>query len=92
MREIILVASGFKELQADVKKFCEDYLGKFKENESDWSEQDGHRNRLEAARLASFYLGNNARVQGNTKLANSYDTQEKEYLRALVRVSQTKRW
>ena len=92
MREIILVASRFKERQADVRKFCEDYLRKFKENESDWSEQDGHRDRIEVARLACFYLGTDARTQKNITLANSYGAQEREYLHKLVELSQTKRW
>jgi len=92
MREIILVASRFAEIKPLVNKFCEDYLKEFKENEADWAEQDGHRNRLEAARLACFYLESDARMQGKTELANSYDAQEEDYLYELIEVSQTKRW
>ena len=92
MREIILVASGFAEIKPDVKKFCEDYAEKFKENKADWAEQDGYRDRVEAARLACFYLESVARTQRNTKLANSYAAQQKKCLDELFRVAQVKRW
>jgi len=92
MREIILVASGFAELKPHVKKFCEDYVNKFIENEADWANQDGYRNRVEAARLACFYLENVARTQRNTKLADFYDAQETKCLGELLRVAQVKRW
>ncbi len=92
MREIMLVASGFAEIRPDVNKFCENYVCEFTENEADWPELDGYRNRVEAARLACFYLGDVARTEGNTKLANFYAAQEKKCLRELLRVAQSKRW
>ncbi len=92
MREIILVASGFAEIKPDVKKFCEDYVEKFTENEDDWVEQDGYRNRVGAARLACFYLESVARTQKDTKLANSYAAQQKKCVGELLRVAQVKRW
>jgi len=92
MREIILVASGFAEIKPDVKKFCEDYVEKFTENEADWVEQDGYRNRVGAARLACFYLESVARTQKDTKLANSYAAQQKKCVGELLRVAQVKRW
>lgn len=92
MREIILVASGFVEIKPDVKKFCEGYVGKFTENEADWTEQDGYRNRVEAARLAYFYLESVARTQKDTKLVNSYAAQQKKCVGELRRVAQVKRW
>ncbi len=92
MREIILVASGFAEIKPDVKKFCEDYAEKFTENKADWAEQDGYRDRVEAARLACFYLESIARIRKNTKLVNSYVDQQKKCVDELLRVSQIKRW
>jgi len=92
MREIILVASGFAEIKPDVKKFCEDYVEKFTENEADWVEQDGYRNRVGAARLACFYLESVARTQKDTRLANSYAAQQKKCVGELLRVAQVKRW
>jgi len=92
MREIILVASGFAKIKPEVKKFCEGYIKKFTENEADWVEQDGFRERVEAARLACFYLGDVARKEGNTKLTNSYAAQEKKCLGELLRLAQSKRW
>jgi hypothetical protein len=92
MREIILVASGFAELKPHVKKFCEDYVNNFIKNEADWANQDGYRDRVEATRLACFYLENVARTQGDTKLTNFYNAQETKCLGELLRVAQVKRW
>ncbi len=92
MQEIMLVAPSFAEIKPDVNKFCEDYVNKFIENGADWAEQDGYRDRVEAARLASFYLENVARTQGNTKLANFYNAQITKCLSELLRVAQVKRW
>jgi len=92
MREIILVASRFAEIRPDVQKFCEDYIKKFTENESKWAKEDGYRDRVEAGRLASFYLESIARAQKNTELANFYVVQQKKHLGELLRVSQVKRW
>ena len=92
MQEIMLVAPSFAEIKPDVNKFCEDYVKKFIENGADWAEQDGYRDRVEAARLASFYLANVARTQRNTKLENFYNAQVTKCLSELLRVAQVKRW
>jgi len=92
MREIIFVASRFAEIKPDVNKFCENYVRKFTENEAAWAKLDGYRDRVEAARLACFYLVDVARTQRNTKLVNFYAVQEKECLGELFRVAQSKRW
>jgi len=92
MREIIFVASRFAGIKPDVNKFCENYVREFTENEADWAELDGYRDRVEAARLACFYLGEVARTEGNTKLANFYAAQEKKCLLELLRLAQSKRW
>ena len=92
MQEIMLVAPSFAEIKPDVNKFCEDYVKEFIENGADWAEQDGYRDRVEAARLASFYLANVARTQRNTKLENFYNAQVTKCLNELLRVAQVKRW
>ncbi|MBA7484740.1 hypothetical protein ES707_20270 [subsurface metagenome] len=92
MREIMLVASRFAGIKPDVNKFCENYVREFTENEADWTEQDGYRNRVEAARLACIYLGGVARTEGNTKLANFYAAQQKKCNGELRRVAQNKTW
>ena len=92
MREIIFIASRFAEIKPQVNKFCEDYVNEFIKNEADWMKQDGYRDRVEAARIACFYLETVARETRNTKLANSYDAQEKKCVSELIRVSQSKRW
>jgi len=92
MQEVMFVASRFAQIQPDVNKFCENYVCEFTENEADWAELDGYRDRVEAARLACFYLGEVARTEGNTKLANFYAAQEKKCLLELLRVAQSKRW
>ncbi len=92
MLEIILVASKFAELRPHVQKFCEDYIKKFTENESIWAEEDGYRNRVEAGRLACFYLQNVAQSQNNKELVNFYLAQQNKYISELIRVSRVKRW
>ncbi|MBW7988902.1 MAG: hypothetical protein FVQ84_02620 [Planctomycetes bacterium] len=92
MIEIILIASRFAEIRPDVQKFCEGYIKRFTENEAKWANEDGYRDRLEAGRLAGYYLGNIARAQNNTKLVNDYVALQNKYVSELIRVSRTKRW
>ncbi len=92
MSEIIFVASRFAEIMPDVNKFCENYVREFIENEAAWAKLDGYRDRVEATRLACFYLGDVARTQRNTKLVNFYADQEKKCLGELLRLAQIKRW
>jgi hypothetical protein len=92
MREIMLVASRFAGIKPDVKKFCENYVSEFTENEADWIELDGYRDRVEAARLACIYLESVARTQKDTRLANSYAAQQKKCDGELRRVAQSKTW
>ena len=92
MLEIILVASRFADLRPQVQTFCEDYLKRFRENESKWAEEDGYRNRVEAGRLASYYLESVARLQKNTELVDFYVTQQNRYVGELIRIAQIKRW
>ena len=92
MHEIILVASRFAELRPHVQKFCEDYIKRFAENEAKWAEEDGYRDRVEAGRLASFYLENVARSQNKTELVNLYVALQNKYVSELIRVSRIKRW
>jgi len=92
MLEIILVASKFAKLRADVQKFCEDYIKRFTENESKWAKEDGFRNRVEAGRIASYYLENVARIENNTKLVNDYLAQQNKYVSELIRLARIKRW
>ncbi len=92
MLEIILVAARFAELREDVKKFCENYIERFTENEAKWANEDGYRDRLEAGRLAGFYLESVAETQNNTELVNFYRALQSKYVSELIRVSQDKRW
>jgi hypothetical protein len=92
MQEIMFVASRFAEIRPDVNKFCENYVREFAENEAAWAKLDGYRDRVEAARLACFYLGDVARTQRNTKLVNYYADQERKCLGELLRLAQSKRW
>jgi hypothetical protein len=92
IHEIILIASKFAELRPHVQKFCEDYIKRFTENESKWSEEDGYRDRVEAGRLASYYLENIARSQNNTKLVSFYLAQQNKCVSELIRLARIKRW
>jgi hypothetical protein len=92
MLEIILVASRFAALKTEVKSFCEDYLKKFEESQTEWANEDGYRDRVEAGRLASFYLENAAREQNNQELADSYTALQNEFVNELIRLAQFYRW
>jgi hypothetical protein len=92
MLEIIFVAARFEDIRKDVKKFCEDYIDKFTENEAKWVNEDGYRDRLEAGRLAGFYLESIAEAQSNAELVDFYAALQRKYVSELIRVSRTKRW
>jgi hypothetical protein len=92
MLEIILLASRFVELRAEVQKFCEYYLKRFEENEAKWAKEDGYRDRVEAGRIACFYLENVARTQKNKKLVDFYTSQQNKYVSELIRLARIKLW
>jgi len=92
MIEIILVAARFAELRPHVQKFCEGYIKRFTENEAKWVNEDGYRDRIEAGRLAGYYLESVAQAQKNTELVNFYRAQQQKYVSELIRVSLIKRW
>jgi hypothetical protein len=92
MIEIILVAARFAELRPHVQKFCEDYIKRFTDNEAKWSNEDGYRDRIEAGRLAGYYLGEVAKAQNDMKLMNECVALQNKYVSELIRVSLTKRW
>ena len=90
--EIIFVAARFAELRPHVKKFCEDYIKEFTENEAAWVKEDGFRDRVEAGRLASFYLESIAQTQNNMELVKFYKIQQTKYVGELIRLARVKRW
>ncbi len=90
--EIILVASKFAELRPHVKEFCEDYIKRFTENEAKWAKEDGFRDRVEAGRIAGYYLENVARAENNEELVNFYLALQNKYVSELIRLAQSKRW
>ncbi|MBN1806640.1 MAG: hypothetical protein JW837_15430 [Sedimentisphaerales bacterium] len=92
MLEIILLASSVAELRPEVQKFCENYLRRFEENKTQWVEEDGFRDRVEAGRLACFYLGNIAKINNDKKLVSFYIEQQNMFVEELIRLSQSKRW
>jgi hypothetical protein len=92
MLEIILTSSRFAELRPEVKKFCENYFKQFGENERKWIKEDGFRDRVEAGRLACFYLGNLARAQNDKKLEAFYTVQQNNFVEVLIMLARIKRW
>ena len=92
MLEIILVAARFAEIREDVQKFCEDYIKRFTDNEAQWANEDGYRNRIEAGRLAGYYLQEIAKAKNDAKLVNDYVTLQNKYVSELIRISRIKRW
>ncbi|MDT8301241.1 MAG: hypothetical protein RQ760_07120 [Sedimentisphaerales bacterium] len=92
MMEIILVAARFAEIRPHVQKFCEDYIKRFAENEAKWANEDGYRDRVEAGRLAGYYLESVAQAEKKTELVNLYRALQQQYVNELIRVSLIKRW
>jgi hypothetical protein len=92
MLEIILVASNFAELIPDINEFCTDYINRYNENKDNWSKKDGFRQRVEAARLASFHLEQVARSRGNTELATTYAAQYNDCVNILIGMTQRMKW
>ena len=92
MLEIILVAARFAEIREDVQKFCEGYIKRFTDNEAQWANEDGYRNRIEAGRLAGYYLQEIAKAKNDAKLVNDYVTLQNKYVSELIRISRIKRW
>jgi hypothetical protein len=92
MLEIILLVPGIDQLKPQVQKFCEDYIRRFTENGFEWAKEDGYRNRVEAARLAGFYLENIAKARKNTELMKFYQDHQSQCVSELIRLSQIKRW
>ena len=92
MFEIIRNGARFNELQPEINQFCADYVKRFQDNKENWFEQDGYRQRIEAARLASFHLEQDARRRKNAELINVYMTQQQECLNQLIRISEGMKW
>jgi hypothetical protein len=92
MMEIILVAARFAEIRPHVQKFCDDYIKRFAENEAKWANEDGYRDRIEAGRLAGYYLESVAQAEKKTELVNLYRALQQQYVSELIRVSLIKRW
>ncbi|MBN1972980.1 MAG: hypothetical protein JW787_05035 [Sedimentisphaerales bacterium] len=89
---LILDAARFAELRSDVREFCEEYAKNFDEKHEEWRKIDGYRLKVEAARLANYYLAQAAVLQKNEDLKNTYDTQRNFCLSELRRIGMEKRW
>jgi hypothetical protein len=92
MMEIILLAARFAELESDINDFCADYVQKFEKNQETWSDKNGYRQRVEAARLACFHLERNARLQGDQELANYFATMYEDCVAQLVWITRNIKW
>lgn len=63
----ILISSRFPELRPCIDDFCKNYLERFEKNKDNYTNQDGSRLKVEAARLANLYLEKKAQ-ENNTNL------------------------
>jgi len=88
----ILAFANFPELIADVNRFCREYFDRYIENQDTWAKQDGHRLRVDAARIACFHLKTLAQTQKDTELASFYAAQENECVDELIRMAEGRRW
>jgi hypothetical protein len=92
MLEIMAYGVKYLELKPQVDKLCEAYMQEFTKNKDRWTQQDGYRLRVEAARLACYHLRIVARAQKSAEVANLYAVKEDECLDELARMSESKRW
>jgi hypothetical protein len=90
MMDIIFLAGRFTELRPQIDEFCKDYFDDFAKNKDAYAKQDGYRLKVQAAHLAGIHLEKVAREQGDTRLANFYDSKTNEY--ASERDKMFKRW
>jgi len=92
MMEILTFGMHFSELGAEVDTFCQAYFDEYIENREQWSRQDGHRLRVDAARLACLHLRSLARRQKNADLEGFYTVEEKKCIDEMIRMVQDRRW
>ncbi|MFC1635833.1 hypothetical protein ACFL5Z_13420 [Planctomycetota bacterium] len=92
MMEILAFGANFPELSAEVNTFCQAYFDKYIENQDQWAKQDGHRLRVDAARLVCFHLKRLARTRKDLELESFYLTQENKCIEEMIRMVQSQRW
>ena len=92
MMEILAFGVNFPELSAEVNIFCQQYLDRFIQNQDQWARQDGHRLRVDAARLACLHLRRLAQIQKDAKLEVFYATQENKCIDEMIRMVENQRW
>ena len=92
MMEILAFGASFSELSADVYTFCQEYLDQYIKNKDQWAQQDGHRLRVDAARLACFHLKRLARRQKDAELVKFYTDKENECIKEMIYMAQSQRW
>jgi hypothetical protein len=92
MLKIILIASTFDYLSADIEQFCREYLKKFSENKSQWAKQDGYRMKVESARWASLYLEQTALEQNDQALKDFCAKIGDQCFSELVQMTIGKNW
>jgi hypothetical protein len=92
MMEIVTFGATFSELSAEVNTFCREYFDRYIENWDQWAKQDGHRLRVDAARLACLHLKQFARAQKDAKLESFYAGKENECIDEMIRMAQSQRW
>ena len=92
MMEILAFGANFPELSAEVNTFCQEYLDRYIQNQQQWAKEDGHRLRVDAARLACFHLKQLARKQKDLELEGFYVGKENECVEEMIRMAQSQRW
>jgi len=92
MMEILAFGANFSELSAQVNTFCQEYFDEYIENQDQWAKKDGHRLRVDAARLACFHLRRLARTQKDLNLESFYVGKENECIEEMIRMAQSQRW
>ncbi|MBN2313108.1 MAG: hypothetical protein JXM79_04220, partial [Sedimentisphaerales bacterium] len=92
MMEILAFGMHFPELSAEVNTFCKTFFDEYIKNRDQWAQQDGHRLRVDAARLACLNLRSLARRQDDTDLEAFYTVEENKCINEMIEMVQNRRW
>jgi hypothetical protein len=92
MMEILTFGMHFSELSDEVNTFCQTYFDEYIKNRDQWAKQDGHRLRVDAARLACLNLRSLARRQKNADLEAFYTVEENKCINEMIQMVQERRW
>ena len=92
MAEIIVRGARYPEFASDVYTFCKNFVDEFEQEKKVWTKKHGHRERLNAARLACVHLEKASREPKDVELREFYSQKKNEYIAELKDIVKTRKW